>query len=133
MKEKKIVLWVSGIFGSLLIILILVLLYNLCGPYRQICKELYTPVAYLCFSFPVIFLLSLLTYRLRDEVFLAWWGFARWWVPIIVVATILLNTNSSGGGYIGMDSVFDSLIYTVLYGVLIIVSLVKIYRAYFRK
>jgi len=86
------------------------------------------------FMSPVIFLFSLLTYRLRDQVFRAWWNFARWWVPVIIVVTILLNTKgTSGGGYIGMDYIFDALVYTVLYGVLIIVSLVKIYRAYFRK
>lgn len=77
-----------------------------------------------------IFLLSLVTYKMRDEVFHAWWGFARWWAPIIVVATILLN-NLGGGGTLGMNKDFTAFILIILYSILGIVSLVKIVRAYF--
>lgn len=75
---------------------------------------------------------SLITYRMQDGVFTAWWNFARWWVPVIVVVTFLLNTMSSGGGGLGMDDMLNSHIYAILYGVLIVVSSVKIYRAWAR-
>lgn len=77
-----------------------------------------------------LFLLSLITYRMKDEVFRAWWGFARWWVPVIIAVTILLE-NAGGGGTLGMNNDFTAFILIILYSILIIVSLVKIVRAYF--
>jgi hypothetical protein len=74
-------------------------------------------------------LLSLITYRMRDEVFRAWWRFARWWVPVIIAATLFLE-NASGGGTLGMDKDFTIFILSILYTVLIITSLVKIVRAH---
>jgi general stress protein CsbA len=86
--------------------------------------------------FPILFLFlfSLITYKMRDEVFRAWWNFARWWVPVIMVVTLLLNNASgTGGGYIGMGQDFTSLVLGILYATLVIVSLVKIVRAYNKK
>lgn len=89
----------------------------------------------LVFLTPPLLFLSLITYKMRDEVFRAWWGFARWWVPVIIVVTFLLNSANSGGGLgIGgaISSAFDILIIGILYAVLIITSLVKIVRAYLK-
>ena len=80
------------------------------------------------FSLFPVFIFSLITYKMRKEAFHAWWSFARWWVPIIVVITLLLN-NAGGGGNIGMDSSFDFFILDILYGVLVIVSIIRIWRA----
>lgn len=77
-----------------------------------------------------LFILSLITYRMKDEVFRAWWGFARWWVPVIIIVTLLLE-NASGGGTLGMNNDFTAFILIILYSILIVVSLVKIMRAYF--
>jgi hypothetical protein len=81
------------------------------------------------------FFLSLITYRMKDEVFRAWWGFARWWVPIIIVVTLLLE-NAGGGGGIGISGAvsgaFDALIIGILYVILIVTSLVKILWAYLK-
>lgn len=83
-----------------------------------------------------LFLFSVITYRMKDEVFRAWWGFARWWVPVIIVATLLLENTGDGGGGIGISgavsSGFDALILIILYSILIITSLVKIVRAYLK-
>jgi hypothetical protein len=78
-----------------------------------------------------LLLLSLITYKMREEVFRAWWGFARWWVPVIIVVTLLLN-NASGGGTLGMDRDFTAFILIVLYSVLVVTCLVKIVRAYLK-
>lgn len=91
------------------------------------------PLALVLVSLLPLLLLSLITYRMHDHIFRAWWNFARWWVPVIVLVTLLLNNHGSGGGYIGMDTAFDGLIYSILYGVLVITSIVKIVRAYGKK
>lgn len=89
----------------------------------------------LIFLTPAILLLSLITYKMRDEVFRAWWRFARWFVPVIIAVTLLLE-NAGGGGGIGISgavsSAFDILILGILYAILIIISLIKIFNAYFK-
>jgi hypothetical protein len=79
-----------------------------------------------------VFIFSLITYKMRENVFRAWWNFARWFVPIIIIMTIILN-NSGGGGTIGMNQDFTFFILGVLYTILAIVSLSKIYFAYGEK
>ncbi|MBI5405900.1 hypothetical protein HY972_02595 [Candidatus Kaiserbacteria bacterium] len=82
-----------------------------------------------------ILIFSLITYRLKDEVFQAWWRFARWWVPVIIAVTLFLQ-NAGGGGGIGISGAvsgaFDALVIGILYIILVIVSLVKIVRTYLR-
>lgn len=78
-----------------------------------------------------VFFLSLVTYFMREEVFRAWWRFARWWVLVIIVITLLLN-NASGGGTLGMERDFTIFILTILYSILIITSLTKIVRTYLK-
>ncbi len=72
---------------------------------------------------------------MKNEVFLAWWRFAWWWALIIAGVTLFLNTAGGGGG-IGIEGAistgFDIFVLSILYAVLIIVSVVKIVRAYLR-
>lgn len=130
---KKGVLWVSGIGGGIFIVLLIFLLYDFCGSYRSICKEIFGYIVYLFSPLPLIFLLSLITYTMREEVFRAWWNFARWFAPVIVAVTFLQNIQSSGGGVAGViGRGFDMFVLGVLYAVLIAVSLVQIIRRYRR-
>jgi len=88
-------------------------------------------ISILYFLFPLspILLFSLITYKMKDEVFQAWWRFARWWVPVIIGITFLLG-NMSGGGTLGMDKDFTMFILGILYIILVVTSLLKIIRAY---
>lgn len=52
-----------------------------------------------------IFVLSIITYFLHEEMFRAWLRFAYWWIPVSVFF-IYLSSTSSGGGF-GMPNVFD--------------------------
>lgn len=45
---------------------------------------------------PPLLLLSLVTYKMRVEVFASWVKFSQWWVPLTFIA-ILLTPRSSGG------------------------------------
>jgi len=124
---KKNVLIVSGVGGGLFTFLLLALLYDFCGPYRYICKSIYTPVAYMFLSFPFVFLFSVLTYRMHDKVFHEWWNFTRWFVPIIIFATFFLS-RSSGGGWGLSSGMAEFAILWLLYIVFILSSLWKIVR-----
>lgn len=84
--------------------------------------------------FPAVFLLSLITYRMREEVFRAWWGVAKWFVPVIIAATFLFNMPGTSG--LGMSGAyadtFSVLILGLLYTIFIITSIIKIILAYRR-
>lgn len=82
------------------------------------------------FVFLPTLLLSLITYKMRDEVFRAWWNFARWIVLVIVLATLLINLMPSNHGFFNMDALIYLLVLAPLYGVFILGSLWKIVRTY---
>jgi hypothetical protein len=133
---KKIVLWV-GLIGVVVLALLFSLGTTTC--YRSpVCDKIADSIPNndnlkIIFLAPPIFLLSLITYKMRDEVFRAWWNFARWWVPVIILVTYLQSTQNGGGGMgIGgaMSSAFDAIILGFFYVVLVIVSLWRIVRKY---
>ncbi len=82
------------------------------------------------FFTPPILLFSLVTYWMKDEVFRAWWNFARWMVSIIIFATIAIQFMPSNGGFFNMDSLIYLMVLAPLYTILILVSLWKIFRKY---
>ncbi len=88
-------------------------------------------LAFILLPSSFLFFLSLITYKMRDEVFRAWWNFARWWVPVIIAVTLLL-TNASGGGTLGMNQDFTVFILGILYAILVLTSLVRIVRTYLK-
>lgn len=118
---------VSGLTGGLTMISFL------CGKGNHECWSKLDATSLLFLVFFPLFLFSLITYKMRDEVFRAWWNFARWWVPVIILVTYLQSTQSGGGGLgIGgaMSSAFDAVILGFFYAVLVIVSLWRIVRKY---
>ncbi len=75
-----------------------------------------------------VFFLSLLTYRMRDEAFRAWWNPARFWMPVIIVATIITSIiDSQSGSSIG-DFPISIPVLGFLYALFISSSLWKIVR-----
>jgi len=79
--------------------------------------------------FPV-FLFSLITYKMREEMFQAWWRFARWFVPVIIVVTFYFNSLPAPRGFLQSDP--RPLFLGILYIIFIFVSTIKIVRAYRR-
>ncbi|MEK9151119.1 MAG: hypothetical protein AAB547_00635 [Patescibacteria group bacterium] len=81
----------------------------------------------------LVFLLSLITYKMREEMFRAWWNIARWFVPIIIVITYLINSSHQQSGFGGVaQGAFEFLILFLLYVIFIIVSFARIILAYRR-
>jgi len=133
MRTKRNVFIFSLIGGGIFLFFLLALLYNFCGPYRSVCKDIYGVIVYPFSPFPFVFLFSLITYKMRDEVFQAWWRFARFFVPVIMLVTFLINSRSRSGG-MGISGAiagsFDMFIIGLFYAIFIITSLVKITLAY---
>lgn len=79
---------------------------------------------YCAFSVLVI---SILTYKIRDEVFRAWVTFAKWGVPLQIVLALIFPI--SGGGYlISIDKQFVAIILSCLFT---LISLLLIIWKYF--
>lgn len=79
-----------------------------------------------------LLLLSIITYRMKDEVFHAWWSFARWWVLLIIIVTLWIETAGGGGGWGMNGGAFDAFFIGIFYFVFVVVSLFKIVRTYLR-
>lgn len=68
---------------------------------------------------------------MRDEVFDAWIGFAKWFIPVIIFITLIIQSGGGSGGFSGaVSGWFDAMIIGFLYVVFILVSLWKIVSAY---
>lgn len=136
---KKIVLLSSLVVIVLYVLADLVFSYDRCFAVGRclVLYDLVNSIAPLILTLLPLFLLSLITYKMREGVFHAWWNFARWWVPVIIVVTLLLSSASDGGGGMGggglASGMLDFAVLWILYIILVIVSIVKIVRAYGKK
>lgn len=134
---KKIVFWVTLVAFGVMIALDAIGGAKICGLGNLACREKVRELFVLIYSIPILFLFSLITYKMCDLVFHAWWNFARWWVPLIIVVTLLLNNASDGGGGMGggglASGMLDFAVLWTLYIIFVVVSLISIVRAYSKK
>ena len=85
------------------------------------------------FPFAITFLFSIITYRLPDQVFQAWWRVAVWFVPLLIVITYFLNSSHQQSGFGGVaQGSFYFAIQFFLYTAFIFTSLIKIFFAWRR-
>lgn len=75
---------------------------------------------------------SVILYFFRDEVFRAWWSFARWWVPVIVIVTLWIAKAGGGGGWGMNGGAFDAFFLGIFYFIFVVVSLIKIVRSHLK-
>lgn len=134
---KRNIFFVSVVGSILFLILIFLLESHTCSEWWLWCRKYIWNSSNLILKLllitPPIFLFSLITYKMRDEVFRAWWRFARWWVPVIIGITLLLNDTVKGGDFpatVGRG--FNMLIIIFFYIIFIVISLVKIFNMYFK-
>jgi hypothetical protein len=83
--------------------------------------------------FPLIFFFSLLTYFMPIRVFQAWWSFAKYAIPVILVLSFIINAGLHHDPVGQWQDIFDLPMLFILYGVFAIGSLVQIIRGYLRR
>lgn len=124
---KKNVLIISSVY---VICLVAMLLFSKCYGGRwcplNIYKLDYVPVFVFLPLFPS-FLLSLTTYKMREEIFASWVNFAKWWVPLSVFA--ILITPEKAGGFVSIP--YQSALALIVTGVFFFISLVLIVWKWF--
>jgi len=128
---KKSLLLISSIYVVFFVIAYIVSLSCASG-WCKIHDDDLLGIVLLIFS-PLIpfFIFSLITYKMREEAFRAWWNFACWFVPIIIVVTLLQNIGpfSRGRDFIG----FNMWLLGMLYIIFVIVSIIRILLVYKKK
>ncbi|KKP79686.1 MAG: hypothetical protein A2271_03070 [Candidatus Moranbacteria bacterium RIFOXYA12_FULL_35_19] len=135
---KKNVLWISSIVIMLLLFVAYIQNGDICYS-RSWCNNLWDTiniVSEIILIFIPVFIFSLITYKMREEVFQSWWRFARWFVPVIMLVTFLIYSQHQGGGMGisgAISSGFNDLIVGIFYVIFIITSAIKIALAYRRK
>ncbi len=105
MISKKKILAFS--FGGFVLQIILVLfaysnLFESCYnnlPCRESFLNLLIIVSPYVHLFVPLFIFSLITYWMREEVYRAWFRFARWWIPLSMLAIFLAPEYSSDWMY----------------------------------
>lgn len=132
---KKNVLFL-GLVGTLLVCSQFLFGSETCGA-NQLCNKvgdiLNQDNLIIISMMPFVFFFSLITYKMRDEVFEHWMKFAVWFVPAMIVLSYLILGGASSGG-LGIESVyggaFDAFLFMILYGIFIGVSLYRIVSKY---
>ena len=129
MLTKKNVLKISLVY--ILLTAIIFLVAEMCHSSWCMVREDKFPGSLLLILFPLFptLLFSLITYKMPDEVFRGWIKFARWAVPVMIVVTYLNNSDQSSNI---MSGTFDALLYVLLYGTFILVSLILIITKYLK-
>ena len=120
------VLTVSLVVSSLLLVVNYVGTYALCGGNAGTCVDVLYNLVLLFEFFLPLFLLSLITYKLRDEIFRAWLIFAKWWVPLTIILVLLAPTT--GYSLVPIDKGRVSLFMNALF--LILSLLLIAYKSY---
>ena len=104
----------GAFIGSILFFLFIYSQDNgLCGQYAWDCGHSFDLVGLMFLVFLPLFLISLLTYKLCDEIFNAWIMFAKWWIPLTIVFVLL--APASDGSLLPIDKGRVSLFMNALF------------------
>ncbi len=109
-----------------LVILTLLSTTHFC-PGNQTCTDLFMrfspwSLANYIFFTPFLLILSLIAYKMRDEVFRAWWNFARWFILLIVGVTFWVESLPSTGGFFNLDEIVYLFLIAPLYVIFVFTS-----------
>jgi len=114
---KKNILLISSVY---IVFLIAVFLFGGKCYDNQWChvnlNDILNSTATLFLPFLPLFLFSLITYKMRDEVFTTWVNFAKWWVPLTVFLTLI--APSSDGSFFPVDKGRIAFVMTALFSIL---------------
>ena len=123
MITKKSLLWFSGLLTGLVILWDYVGNYKLCGGEVEVtCAHFLGNIELIFFLVIPIFIFSLITYWMRNEVFSIWLKFTYFWIPVSVIAIIL--TPETTGSLFEIDKGFISLVFSALFVILSILIII---------
>jgi hypothetical protein len=147
---KKIVLWSSGVISFIILILNYVGTYNLCrvqnggvkfldtlsSLFTYGCTDFLYDIIIIFEIFLPLFLLSLITYKMRDEIFRTWMKFTYVWVPLTLILVFIAPEYQNSWLPIyekGFVSFVMSFLFLLISLILIIVRHISLKKTTFQK
>lgn len=132
---KKQLLLIFSLLGT--IMLLLAPIIDLCQPGQRSCNYWFGVWYRISFFFPVLLFFSLISYKLPDRVFNAWWAFARWGIPLTFICLTIISSeifvDKTHDGFMSFRELFRIGGMAVVGVVFIIISLVQMARAFYRR
>ena len=121
---KKRLLVITGIASIFLVAFNFIGTFNLCGGREySVCMDVVFNIFMILFPIIPLFLFSLITYKMQDSVFQAWWRFARIWIPISMLAILVSPSNTHNWMFPiekGTVAFFSAVLFVVISLILII-------------
>jgi len=120
MKKINIILLLAGLVSLFLIIIEYAGTYFWCdllikNGHESGCPFVMSDIKFILFPIIPLFIFSLITYKMRDEVFQFWWKFARIWIPLSMFAIII--SPSTGNWMIPIEkgnvALFSMILFTI--------------------
>jgi len=127
MKFKSPVLGVSIIGSVAAYILFNSKSTGLCSVY---CGDAIDTYQNIFLFFPIIFLFSILTFKMPNRIIKSWWAFAKYAIPIVFVLSTFISAGFHHNPNGQWQDIFDIPALFALYGIFIVGSLVQIFRGY---
>lgn len=130
MLSKKTVLVLSSVGVIAMLILMNATKINICFESDYTCVLNTDEVEHLLYIFPIVLFFSLITYSRPKQVFIAWWKFARFAIPVVIIINYIidLGLDHNPGGWFNLDNAFDIIEISILYALFVIGSIVQIFR-----
>ena len=124
MISKKTLLIISWLITALVITIGSTnLTYDYCASANTPCVDLVYDLILIFAPILPLFLLSLITYKMWDEVYRAWLRFAQWWIPLSMILISLAPQYASDWMFPiekGTVAFFSSLLFIIISLLLII-------------
>jgi len=133
MTSKRIVFWIS-LLGTLFFVFLASLEFSNNCDFYNLCEKTYGMIHFIGFDMfllPVVFFFSLITYKMRAEVYKSWFNFSCWYLIPFILFSIFLMNNTSGGGYIMSGGYFNALLLFFLLFIYFLISLILIISKHF--
>lgn len=122
---KKIVFFATLFLGA--VIVDYFKLQNYCTTYS--CRESADGVLLgILISSGVSLLVIILVSLLGQKVFLRWWSFSKYAIPLVFIFSILINSGIHHDPLGQLQNIFDIPALLILYGIFIIGSIIQIIR-----
>jgi hypothetical protein len=129
---KKNILIFSAVISTILLIANFIGNVRICtkgGVENYSCLDMLSSIEVIFLPIFAILVFSLITYKMRDEVFRLWLRFVYWWIPFSMFLT-LITPNANGGYFVSlwdneMTAIFSSFIFVIVSTILIIYKSMK--------
>lgn len=138
MIKKKGLLWASLISTICIIGFIFIPSVDYCYSHYW-CSQIeswLSDFSFILVLLPVVLLLSIITYRMREAVFKKWLKFSFWYIPVYIIFSYFIvdSTPGTGGGWAVPDlsmlaSVLIISLFLILYFSVSLIIIIKEYKS----